>query len=112
MKEAETFQGDCKQLQSLMKRYCELAGVNVSVLPNDTIFFDTANNTTLILFAEAHYDRNGLEYYGIISYRDIRCEDKCICKENVQHFYEKLCKRVAELEQERMSDGDAGNTCH
>ena len=89
MAESEKFNGDCKVLQDLLRRFVELQGGEVQELPNNTISCDMALDTTLTLYAEPwNMGRN--VYYGFIGYKVRKKDDAYIDASNVQYLYEKL----------------------
>lgn len=89
MAESEKFNGDCKVLQDLLRRFVELKGGEVQELPNNTISCDMALDTTLTLYAEP-WNMGGNVYYGFIGYKVRKKDDAYIDASNVQYLYEEL----------------------
>ncbi len=101
MAENEKFNGDCKLLQDRLRRFCELTGRDVRELEDGSIFSEMAYDTTLTLYAEPLYvgTYGECKIYGCVGYTERKKHDVYIDASNVQYYYEKINKVIAEIEQ-------------
>lgn len=99
----EKFNGDCKLLQDLLRRFAELKGGEVRELSDNTIISDMAYDTTLTLFAKPICECEHTSY-GFIGYKERIQNEAYIDENNVQYLYEELNKAIAKMEQQKQSD--------
>ena len=99
MTDDKKFNGDCKVLQDLLRRFIELKGGEIQELPDNSISCDMALDTTLTLYTEP-WNVGEDVYYGFIGYKVRKKDDAYINASNVQYLYEELNLAIAEIEHE------------